>query len=255
MLEHLGNGQLDNETFAKYYPTYQYERNLILGSVVGKLVKNWNKNGKILIPGYGKGGTMLNLWSGGFNNYFGVDLNLSALRKGRVENCLLQADIKRMPFPEGTFDYAVVEDVCQDFESFDVLVDGLKSIAEVVKKKGQILLVNPTAESYLIETKRFDCARFPENIKAVKLGMGREVKGTFKTTDRKGEKLEIEFVDYVWKDRDLEKAFNKIGLKIIAKKRPTAHDDKNLPIWIGIHDWISETKTPPWVVYLLEIKA
>ena len=237
---------LNNERFADYYPSVQHERDLIIGSVVSEFVKTWDRKGKVLIAGYGKGGTMLDLWSRWFNNYYGVDLNMAALRRGQLENRLVQADINSLSFGGDTFDYAVAADVFQDYSTFDNLVDGLKSITRVVKNKGRILVINPTAESYTVETKRFDCSKFPENVAAVKLGMGREVKGTMKAVGQGGEKLEFDFVDHVWKDRDLEKAFKLAGLKKVAKARPKASDEAG-------RDWISETTTSPWVVYLLEI--
>lgn len=244
---------LTDERFAEHYPVVQQERNLIAGSVLSNFTKKWDRKGKVLIPGYGRGGTMLDLWMMGFDNYYGLDLNLAALKSGRLESRVLQADINKMPFSENSFDYAVVTDVFQDFGNFDDLVNGLKNIAKAVKKGGQILVTNPTAESYEVETRRFDCSRFPENKEAVKFGMGREAKGVMKAIGQNGEKLEFDFVDHVWRDKDLEKAFKLAGMKRISKKRPKARDDANLPGHLGVHDWISETRLAPWVVYLLEV--
>ena len=244
---------LNDERFSRYYPVVQQERRLIAGSVVSKFIEKWDRKGKVLIPGYGRGGTMMDLWMSGFDNYYGLDLNLAALKSSRLENRLVQANISKMPFPENSFDYAAITDVFQDFGNFDDLVDGLKSIAKTMKKGGQILLTNPTSESYKVETKLFDCSKFPENIKAVEFGMGREAKGRMKTVGRNGERLEFDFTDHVWRDEDLEEAFELAGLKKIFKERPLARDDTNLPNYLGVHDWISETKVPSWVVYLLEV--
>ena len=243
---------MDNKRFADYYPSVQHERDLIIGSVVSEFIKTWDRNGKVLIAGCGTGGTMLDLWQRWFNNYYGVDLNLAAIKRGQLENRLVQADINNLPFGGDTFDYAVAADVFQDYSTFDGLVDALKNVARVVKNKGQILVINPTAESYIVETRRFDCSKFPENAEAVKLGMGRKVKGIMKAIGREGEKLEFDFVDYVYRDKDLEIAFKLAGLRRMAKARPKARDDRNLPDWMGVHGWVSEIKTAPWVVYLLE---
>ena len=244
---------LDYEAFANNYPVMQWERGYIIDASVDRLTRTWDRQGKILIPGYGRGGTMADLRLRWFGNYFGIDLNLAALKSGRLENRLVQGDINKMPFQKDSFDYAVIEDVFQDFGSFDKLVDALKSVAAVVKNKGQILLVNPTAESYTVETKMFDCSVFPENINAARLGMGREVRGKMKTVSPGGERIEFDFIDHTWRDKDLEKAIKLAGLRRLAKERPKARDDSKLPEWLGVHDWISETKTAPWVIYLLEV--
>ena len=85
----------------------------------------------------------------------------------------------------------------------------------------------------------FDCdvKRFPENLIAVKQGMGSEVREVMRGA-------EDVFVDHVWGDRDLRKAFREAGLIVKRFEQPLAYGE----------GWISETKVPPWMVYLLEVR-
>jgi len=248
--------QLTNAGFVEYYPQIQYIRDRIIGNAVSGMIKGWDRNGKILVPGCGNGGTMidLNMKFFPFSSIYGIDVNIDALRGTRMkENRLGLADIGEMPFLPKTFDYAVISDVIQDWDDYKVLVTRLKEIARVVKNKGQVLVTNPTAKSYLTETILFDCL-YQGNEGAVKVGMGAEVKGKLKSLDRSGKIIKHDFIDYVWRDSDLERAFLEAGLKRLRKARPKARDDSRRPEWIGVHDWISETRTAPWVVYLLEVK-
>lgn len=249
--------QLSNTDFAEYYPQSQSERRRLIESPLSRLTRNWDPNGKILIPGYGLGGTMIDLFFVRLHNYFGIDLNFHALQKGISDQGIFdprvaQANIEKMPFTKSTFDYAVVSDVIQDFSSFDKLVANLTAIKSLIKDKGQIIIINPTAESYTVETETFNCAGFG-NENAVKKGMGAEVKGVLKGKIntigyQNDQEKQLPFVDHVWKEKDLEKAFKIVGLKKLAKEKPKAKGTIRTD-----HDWISETKTAPWVIYLLEV--
>lgn len=237
----------DEKTFNMYFRGTS-ERDYIIGHTIDELLKKWDRGSNVLIPGVGWGRNAVELWFRDFKNHYGVDLNRVAL-KGNSDGRFVQVRIEALPFNKGTFQYAYISDLLQDFKDREGILIALQSIVKTMKGKGQILLTNPTAESYLVDSTLFDCNqhRFPVNKPAVEKGGGAEVSGVLKGVNfSTGWPVEVRFVDHIWKEKELERMFKDAGLRILIKKKPVA---KKIP---G-HEWISETKTPPWVVYLLEV--
>lgn len=219
-----------------------------------KMTLNWDRDGKILDLGVGTGKSVKLLKKLGFNNISGVDVLLGsleqALEKDKSDQKLVMAEGMQLPFANKTFDYLSIQFMLQDFKEKDQLLKLFKESGRVLKDKGQILVVGPTPESYLVDTIEFECKPFLEkNSYSVSKGKGAPVEGKIFEDVYPFGKIDVGdngvFEDYVWREEDLSEIFKEVGLKI-EKKMKAELPENWKKLW-----WKSETEVPTAELYLL----
>jgi len=111
-----------------------------------------------------------------------------------------------------------------------------QSLRHVLKDHGCIVSVVSSPDIYVNEWASFTTKDFPENKKA-----------------RSGDRVRIVMLDVednrpvediIWTDADYKKVYTRAGLVPVETSRPLAK--KGEPV-----QWVSETATAPWVIYVL----
>jgi SAM-dependent methyltransferase len=172
-------------------------------------------------------------------NVTGVDISEDMVR------------IARSLDPSG--DYRIVPgDDLTEFtpETFDLIVslftfDNIPSTAKVriftdlrklLCQEGKLVSVISSPEIYTHEWASFTTKDFPENADAHSGDVVRIV-----VTDHQ-DRRPVE--DILWTEESYEKVYREAGLRAIQVSKPLAQGDEPYP-------WVSETKIPPWVIYVL----
>lgn len=76
-------------------------------------------------------------------NLFGVDVSLVTVQSARSRHPNLQAtaaDVRCLPFADGSFDFIVSNSTLDHFQSLDEIIDSLRELHRVLRVGGQMLL-------------------------------------------------------------------------------------------------------------------
>ena len=230
--------EVSDRSFADIYRNAELATFAVTYSDIEDLVKDWDRNGKILDVGFGAERSMGHLRELGFNNIVGVDSSWHMLKQASSKNKIVQMWGSELGFAPNIFDYISIKNVFQDIPDYTTLVSYLNEAARVVKTGGKILIMNPTPESYEVDSLAFECSQFQENILATEEGRGSAVKVKLRGSD------EV-FVDHIWRDEDFRVAFDETGLKVVAHREPLANNPEG---------YITENVIPPWMIYLLSVE-
>lgn len=230
-----------SKEYAQNYRKSEPEISLIVHDAMKEMLKDWDKDKKVLDVATGTGRQLSLLQELGFNHIYGVDKSSEMLKEANLKVPGKVAVMKgeELALASNSRDYATVGNVLQDFDNKTNLIEFLGEITRVLKPAGEVLVVTPTPESYAVETKSFDGSIYPENQKAILQGDGSPAKILVKKT---GEEL----TDYIWTDQNLRDIFKELNFEIIDYKTPLAKEDPSF-------NWPSETKSPAWAIYLLKL--
>lgn len=205
--------ETSDRTFAEIYRNLNLADFVVAYPYVEQLVKNWDRDGKLLDMGFGAERSIKHLRSLGFNHITGMDsnwhMNAQAMSKGKIA----QMQGNKLGFASDSFDYVSIQNVLQDISDYSILIGFLNEASRVVRSGGKILIMNPTPDSYKVDTENFKCSEYPENHDAISRGMGAGVKVKIKDN-------ETVFIDRVWRKEDLKSAFKEADLKIEKYKEP-----------------------------------
>ena len=138
-----------------------------------------------------------------------------------------------------------------DADSFDLIVslftfDNIPSAAKVrifsdlrhlLRPAGTIVSVVSSPDIYTHEWASFTTRDFPENAAARSGDVVRIV-----VTDHQ-DRRPVE--DILWTDASYRGVYREASLEAVQVCRPLAHGDEPYP-------WVSETRIPPWVIYVLK---
>jgi ubiquinone/menaquinone biosynthesis C-methylase UbiE len=139
----------------------------------------------------------------------------------------------QLPFEASRFDLVLSSIVFMEISTKRTMVEILREMRRVLKRRGIVLIVTHSEEMYNREWASFKWVR----PRGTKLKSGTRVEVTVKGTN-------IKFFDYYWKNRDYLKVFPQAGLKLVRMHTPLAREDEPF-------NWISETDFPPWMIYVL----
>jgi len=115
----------------------------------------------------------------------------------------------------------------------------LRGLRRLVNRQGRIILLGSTPEIYTHEWASFTTKDFPENRYAKSGEMVRIV--------MKDVEDARPVVDLVWSHEDYLQLFAASELELVSRYTPLGR--KNEP-----HEWLTETSTAPWVIYVLRRK-
>lgn len=173
-------------------------------------------------------------------NVSGVDLSEDMLRIARALD------------PPGDYRLVPGDNLTEfDAESFDLIVslftfDNVPSAAKVrifsdlrnlLRPAGTIVSVVSSPDIYMHEWASFTTRDFPENAAARSGDIVRIV-----VTDHQ-DRRPVE--DILWTDESYREVYSEASLQAIQVFKPLAKGDEP-------YSWVSETKIPPWVIYVLK---
>ena len=141
--------------------------------------------------------------------------------------------------PEGTFDVALSVFTFDNIPTMPKKVALFGGLGRLLSDGGRIVSVVSSPEIYVNEWASFSTKDFSENRNA---RSGDSVLIVMLDVDD-GRPVE----DIVWSDEDYQEVYDRAGLCVLEKRRPLARESEP-------HEWVSETTTAPWVVYVLERK-
>lgn len=134
-------------------------------------------------------------------------------------------------------------DLIQAIFTFDNIPDWsnriniLKSLSDLLKPDGKLILLDSTPELYTNEWASFTTKDFPENRNAKTGDIVRDIM------------LDVEdsrpVEDVYWTVSDYHKLFNLSGLTLEATYKPLGNESEP-------YNWISETTIAPWIIFVLK---
>jgi SAM-dependent methyltransferase len=107
----------------------------------------------------------------------------------------------------------------------------------LLKPEGRVVNLVSSPEIYRNEWASFSTKDFPEN-KLARTGDRVRIIQT-DVEDRRP------VVDVIWEDEDYRDIFRRSGLEVVEVRRPLGKEDEPFA-------WVNETKTPPWVIYIMK---
>jgi len=111
-----------------------------------------------------------------------------------------------------------------------------RQLGGLLAPEGRIINLVSAPEIYTHEWASFSTKDFPENRLAKS---GDKVKIIITDTD---DRRPVE--DIVWSDEDYQEVYRQTGLEAISKQAPLAKASEP-------YQWVNETRTAPWIIYVL----
>ncbi|NUO79205.1 class I SAM-dependent methyltransferase [candidate division KSB1 bacterium] len=170
----------------------------------------------------------------------GVDISEPMLAQARERD----PQGKYFLVPDGNLDGLVTgNDLVLSAFTFDNIptmekkVTLLRSLKRALRAGGRIVNLVSSPEIYVNEWASFSTKDFPQN-RSVQSG-GKVLIVMLDVADKRP----VE--DILWTEEDYHEVYKRAGLKAINTYKPLANPDE-------AYSWVSETKTAPWVIYVLE---
>jgi ubiquinone/menaquinone biosynthesis C-methylase UbiE len=227
------------ESYAKlefpgtYYLAYRDLPQIIFEHVKGE---------KALDFGCGTGRSTRFLKKLGFDAV-GIDISKDMLRKameidpeGRYR---LVEDGDFSEFSDGTFDLVLSTFTFDNTPTMEKKVKNLREIRRLLKGKGIMINLVSSPEIYVREWASFSTKDFPENKRAKS---GDKVRIIQTDVD---DRRPVE--DIVWTDKSYRETYETAELEIVKTHKPLAKESEP-------YEWVNETETAPWVIYVLKKK-
>lgn len=194
---------------------------------------------KALDFGCGAGRSTRFLRQLGFN-VTGVDISEDMLRIARALDP--SGDYRLVPGDNLTEFEAESFDLIASLFTFDNVPSAAKvrifsDLRNLLCPAGTIVSVVSSPDIYTHEWASFTTKDFPENAAARSGDVVRIV-----TTDHQ-DRRPVE--DILWTDESYREVYREASLQAIQVFKPLANGDEP-------YSWVSETKTPPWVIYVLK---
>jgi SAM-dependent methyltransferase len=138
--------------------------------------------------------------------------------------------------PTSGFDLILSAFTFDNIPTMEKKVSLLRSLERHLKRGGRIVNLVSSPEIYVNEWASFSTRDFPENRDA---GSGERVRIIMLDVE---DRRPVE--DIIWFDEDYREVYRRAGLEILEARRPLALESEP-------YDWVSETTTAPWVIYVL----
>ena len=231
----------DDKTRAEAYDRLEFPGTYYLAyrdlpAIIGKHVQ-----GKKAIDfGCGTGRSTRFLRKLGFN-VVGVDITEQMLTLARKRD--LEGEYYLVPdgnldgFGADTYDLVLSAFTFDNIPTMEKKVQLFRSIKRLLNRNGRIVSVVSSPEIYVNEWASFSTKDFPGN-----------------RTAKSGEKVFIVMLDVednrpvediIWMDHDYLETYKLAGLVPVNIYKPLANRTEP-------YNWVSETKTAPWVIYVLQ---
>lgn len=171
----------------------------------------------------------------------GLDISEPMLLQARAHDP--QGDYRLTPdddlgaVVQGAYDLVLSAFTFDNVPTMERKVSLLRSLRGLLGARGRIVNLVSSPEIYVHEWASFSTRDFPENRHA-----------------RSGDRVRIVMLDVedrrpvedvLWTDEAWREVHGAAGLRAIEVHRPLGHPSEP-------HAWVSETSTPPWVIYVLE---
>jgi SAM-dependent methyltransferase len=213
-----------------YYLAYRDLPKIIAAHVTGKQAVDF---------GCGTGRSTRFLKQLGFD-VIGVDISPDMLRIAREldKSGVYQvvSDCKYSRLGIGTFDLVQSIFTFDNIPGWKNRTNILKGLRALLKPTGKMLLLDSTPELYTHEWASFSTKDFPENWNAETGDIVRDI--MLDVEDRRP----VE--DIFWTVPDYHRLFEIAGLKLEKTYKPLGCRDEPF-------DWVSETETAPWMIFVL----
>ena len=174
----------------------------------------------------------------------GIDISPEMIAKAREfdpdgDYRLIQGD-DFSGLPHGEFDLISSLFTFDNIAGVDVKTRLLRGLGALLKPTGKLISVVSAPEIYRNEWASFSTQDFPENHSAKPGDVVRII-----TTDFADSRpaLDILCPDEMYRD-----IYAEAGLEVVSMSKPLATGEEP-------HQWVSETKIAPWVIYVLERRA
>jgi len=139
-------------------------------------------------------------------------------------------------FPRGAYDLVLSAFAFDNIPSLAARIGAAREIAERLAPDGRFINVVSAPEIYVHEWASFSTRNFPENRRA---RSGDPVRITITDID---DPRPVE--DVVCHDADYKRIYARAGLSVLETHRPLGSPDEG-------YEWVSETRVPPWAIYVL----
>lgn len=229
-----------NETRADAYSRLEFPSTYYLAyRDLPEIISNHVKGKTAIDFGCGTGRSTRFLKGLGFD-VTGIDISEDMLQKARsydenghyhvVENGhYAHLGLNRYDFVQSIFTF-------DNIPGWDNRCKILKSLSDLLKPGGKMLLLDCTPELYTNEWASFSTKDFPENRLAKTGDIVRDI--MLDVEDRRP----IE--DIFWTLEDYVKLFEHAGLTVEATYKPLGYPDEPF-------EWVAETTIPPFVIFIL----
>ncbi len=171
----------------------------------------------------------------------GVDISEEMVRRARERDTegdyRVVDDGDLSTLPSGQFDLALAAFTFDNIPTEALKTSLFSQLGRVIKATGRIVALVSAPEIYTHEWASFTTKDFPDNATAK---CGDKVKIIMTDVE---DRRPVE--DIVWPDADYRRVFEAAGLEVIDTIRPLGLESEP-------YAWVSETTTPPWVIYVLQ---
>jgi SAM-dependent methyltransferase len=214
-----------------YYLAYRDLPEIITRYVQGK---------KVIDFGCGTGRSTRFLRQLGFD-VIGVDISGDMIGKAREADpkgdyrLIVDGELGR--FQEKAFDLVLSVFTFDNIPTMEKKIGLFKDLRNVLTDDGCIINLVSSPEIYINEWASFTTKDYPENKKA-----------------RSGDRVKIIITavedarpveDILWTDKEYQKVYGQAGLITVQTLKPLARESEP-------HQWVSETRIAPWVIYVLK---
>ena len=171
----------------------------------------------------------------------GVDISPNMIHKARELDPegeyfrVAEGDLMR--FPAGSHNLVLSVFTFDNIPTMEMKVKNFRQIARVLKTSGRLVHLVSSPDIYLYEWASFSTRDFPENRKAAS-GDRVKIIMTDVSDPRPVEDVMCSHDDYL-------SAYSQSGLKVVDIHKPLARETEPF-------SWITETRIPPWVIYVLK---
>jgi SAM-dependent methyltransferase len=171
----------------------------------------------------------------------GVDISEDMLGQARrldpEGNYVLVKDGSLGSIRGGTYDLVLSAFTFDNIPTMDKKVALFNQLRGLLLNQGKIINLVSSPEIYTHEWASFSTRDFPENLEA---RSGDRVKIIMTDVD---DSRPVE--DIIWSEEDYAEVYRRAGLGVAEKCKPLARPEEP-------YDWVNETTTAPWTIYVLE---
>lgn len=204
---------------------------------IPKILLKYIKGKNALDYGCGTGRSTRFLKNLGFN-VVGIDINKKMIKEAKKSDSkgryfVIESGNLTL-FKNNTFDLILSAFTFDSIFSKEEMVKISVEMKRILKENGIIITITSSPELYFHNWASF-VSNFPENKNAKS---GDKVKITVRGTN-------LIVFDCLWTDDDYKKIFKRSGLKVVRTYKPLGKETDKFK-------WITETKIPPWFVYILK---
>jgi SAM-dependent methyltransferase len=205
-----------------------------------EIISRYAQGKKAIDFGCGTGRSTRFLRQLGFD-VIGIDISADMIRKAREADpkgdyrLIVDGELGR--FQEKAFDLVLSVFTFDNIPTMEKKIGLFKDLRNVLTDDGCIINLVSSPEIYINEWASFTTKDYPETKKA-----------------RSGDRVKIIITavedarpveDILWTDKEYQKVYGQAGLITVQTLKPLARESEP-------HQWVSETRIAPWVIYVLK---